>query len=107
MEVDAPIAIRTDAFTDLFTVLSDFADTLVSIEHFSDARVSSSHAKRPVSSLHCRSRSLFQTEPGGRCTGRCAGRTSSTSGVTFAVIANRTAEQFVNRQAQSLTLDIP
>src|SRR5262249_30515332 len=104
VKVDAPVSTGSNGLTDIAAVLRRLPDDGARVVDATDGRVYRRHAKRAVPGFHGRARAFLQTE---LRVGRYAGRPRPRRGVALAVLARGAAQQFVHRNTEGLSFDVP
>src|SRR5580693_7475253 len=102
MEVDAEIAVPADAVASLGAIVKNLEDALAGVVDGVAAPLGCGvQAKRTVAGFDGKSGALFHAHA-GRYAGNHAGCV-----VALAVIADRSAEDFMDRQLQHFAADVP
>ncbi len=99
VEVDAPVAVRADAFADFLAGGRDEPHAFVRVVDVVDNRAAARvGAERAIAGFHHRARPVAQRESGARNAARR---------IALAVVADGAAEHLVHGHAERFALDVP
>ena len=102
VEVDAPVAVRSDALPRLAALLDHAAHGVVRVVDAADRHVAGAHAEGAIAGVHRRLGAIGERPRLAVRAGQDGGRA-----VALAEVADAAAEQLVHRQAERLALDVP
>ncbi len=104
VKVDAPVAVRAHALAHVLAFLFHPAHHRARVVDAADRNIARRHTECAIPGFHRGTGALLEAQPGAR---RRPCRRGAPSRIALAVVARRSAEQFVHRNAEGFSLDVP